>query len=92
MVAMGPKQARVLGHVAAATTTTIDDAAGVTGLTYNEARAMLKTLARQGLVFERLGYDGDRPLPRGRYVITEDGLRRMGRWEEWRRAVVVAGP
>lgn len=81
---MGPGQWKVLVHVANTDTTTIGETAHVTGLTVSEARAMLRALARQGYVYERLGhegFEGDREVPRGRYIITGKGSA-YARWYE----------
>lgn len=53
-------------------------------LTVHDARAALEGLAKKGYAFERLGhegYDGDREVPRGRYIITEEGRRAARRLE-----------
>lgn len=70
------KQTTVLLHAVECGTTTIAGTAAATGLTVNEARAMLLALERKGLVFERLESAGDQPAQRGRYAVTP-----AGRWQ-----------
>ncbi|MEY2476788.1 MAG: hypothetical protein QOG87_2103 [Actinomycetota bacterium] len=69
----------VLRHLVESDFTTPGETAMATGLSVHEARAMLKSLAKRGLAFERLGavsrYEAEE-VPRGRYVITDEG-----RWE-----------
>lgn len=81
--AMGPKQVQVLLHLQEAKSATIEETADFTGLTFNEARAMLKALAAEGYVFERLGHDGPQPVPKGLYAITDLGMRPYQQTTQW---------
>lgn len=76
---IGPQQARVLRHLLEADRTSIRETAGETGLTFRQARAALNGLVSRGWAFERTGlegYDRDKEVPEGIYIITEEGRRR----------------
>ena len=83
------KQTVVLAHLLDVDTTTVRAASEATGLTEHEARAMLKALERRGYAYERLGSegaDGNRDVPRGRYVITPSGRRQLRRFRRFTEA------